>query len=141
MVEQVLYTHQVGGSKPSAPTNGAKMLKENLKRVEKGWGYELWINNDEKYCGKLLFFKAGKKCSLHYHKLKHETFYVQSGKFLCTFTNDPNDLGEKVILNAGDVKEIPQGLIHQMEALEDSVLVEFSTQHFDEDSHRLVKGD
>ena len=26
----------------------------------KGWGYELWIHNDEKYCGKLLFFEKGK---------------------------------------------------------------------------------
>jgi hypothetical protein len=28
-----------------------------------------------------------------------------------------------------------------MEALEDSELFEFSTQHFDSDSHRLIKGD
>jgi len=28
-----------------------------------------------------------------------------------------------------------------MEALEDSELFEFSTQHFDTDSYRLVKGD
>lgn len=26
----------------------------------KGWGYELWIHNDEEYCGKLLFFKEGR---------------------------------------------------------------------------------
>ena len=29
----------------------------------------------------------------------------------------------------------------QMEALEDTELFEFSTQHFDEDSHRIEKGD
>jgi len=28
-----------------------------------------------------------------------------------------------------------------MEALEDAELFEFSTQHFDSDSHRLVRGD
>jgi len=28
-----------------------------------------------------------------------------------------------------------------MIALEDSELFEFSTQHFDEDSHRIIKGD
>ena len=27
------------------------------KRVEKLWGYELWIHNDEEYCGKLLVFE------------------------------------------------------------------------------------
>jgi quercetin dioxygenase-like cupin family protein len=110
-----------------------------VKRVEKGWGYELWIHNDEKYCGKLLFFKAGKKCSLHYHKLKHETFYVQSGKLNCTFIEDTISYHET--LGPGDIKEIHPGLIHQMEAVEDTVMFEFSTQHFDEDSYRLKKGD
>ncbi len=27
------------------------------KRVEKLWGYELWIHNDEEYCGKRLVFE------------------------------------------------------------------------------------
>jgi mannose-6-phosphate isomerase-like protein (cupin superfamily) len=112
-----------------------------MLRVDKGWGHELWIHNDEKYCGKLLFFVKGKKCSLHYHKLKHETFYVQSGKLLCTFTEAEDAQVEKVILNAGDSKEVPPGLIHQMEALEDTIMFEFSTQHFEEDSYRIVKGD
>jgi len=110
-----------------------------MKRVEKGWGYELWIHNDEKYCGKLLFFKAGKKCSLHFHKLKHETFYVQSGKLKCTFID--GDEVERTTLSVGDTKEIYPGLIHQMEALEDTTMFEFSTQHFDEDSYRIEKGD
>ena len=56
-----------------------------MKKVEKGWGYELWIHNDEEYCGKLLYFKKGKKCSLHYHEKKKETFYLQDGKLECTF--------------------------------------------------------
>jgi quercetin dioxygenase-like cupin family protein len=110
-----------------------------MKKVEKGWGYELWIHNDEKYCGKLLFFNAGKKCSLHFHKLKHETFYLQSGKLKCTFID--GDAIEHVILSPGDVKEIYPGLIHQMEAVEDTIMFEFSTQHFDEDSYRIEKGD
>ena len=29
--------------------------------------------------GKLLFFKKGFRCSWHYHKVKDETFYLQSG--------------------------------------------------------------
>jgi hypothetical protein len=34
--------------------------------------------------------------------------------------------------------DIKPGLVHQMEALEDAELFEFSTQHFDSDSHRLT---
>ena len=56
-----------------------------MKIVQKGWGYEKWICNSEKYCGKLLFFNAGKKCSYHYHKIKDETFYVQSGELKMTY--------------------------------------------------------
>ena len=40
-----------------------------------------WIHNSEEYCGKLLFFNQGKRCSWHYHKLKDEVFYLQSGKY------------------------------------------------------------
>ena len=50
------------------------------EKHEKGWGYELWIVNNNLYCGKILHFDKGKKCSWHYHKIKQETFYVQKGK-------------------------------------------------------------
>ena len=41
------------------------------KIVPKAWGEEVWIHNDEEYCGKILrFFKAGNKFSLHYNILK-----------------------------------------------------------------------
>ena len=35
--------------------------------------------------------------------------------------------------------DVPLGLVHQMESLEDAVY-EFSTHHFGSDSHRLVRG-
>jgi quercetin dioxygenase-like cupin family protein len=44
-------------------------------------------------------------------------------------------------LNAGDSFHIYTGLKHQMIALEDCELFEFSTQHFEDDSYRIVKGD
>ncbi|HBY66694.1 MAG TPA: cupin domain-containing protein, partial [Flavobacteriaceae bacterium] len=42
--------------------------------VPKGWGFEKWIVNNEEYCGKLLYFVKGKRCSWHFHKLKDEVF-------------------------------------------------------------------
>ena len=108
----------------------------------KGWGYELWIHNDEKYCGKLLFFEKGKKCSYHYHKKKTETFYLQSGKMLVKYGNiDDMSVALEKLLTPGDVFEIPIGRRHQMIALEDSELFEFSTEHFEDDSFRIEKGD
>ena len=50
--------------------------------VSKGWGYELWIENNELYCGKHLHVLPTKWCSVHYHKNKKETFYVINGELL-----------------------------------------------------------
>lgn len=116
--------------------------KSSSKIVPKGWGHEIWIVNKQEYCGKLLFIKEGKQCSWHYHKVKDETFYLQSGKILLKFSeSDDRDSSEEVILSPGDSFYIPIGLRHQMFALEDSELFEFSTQHFDNDSNRVILGD
>ncbi len=113
-----------------------------MKFVKKGWGYEKWIVNKEEYCGKLLFFNKGKRCSWHYHKIKDEVFYLQSGKMIVKFSEEEEiEQAEEVLLEPGQNFYIYPGLKHQMIALEDSELYEFSTEHFDEDSYRVIKGD
>ena len=113
-----------------------------MKHVEKGWGYEKWIVNKAEYCGKLLFFNAGKKCSWHHHKIKDEVFYLQSGRMIVRYgESEKIEDAEEMMLMPGMNFYIYPGLIHQMEAIEDSELFEFSTQHFDSDSYRLEKGD
>ena len=57
------------------------MNNDDIKFVPKGWGYEKWICNTSEYCGKLLFFAKGKRCSWHYHLLKDETL-LKSPLFL-----------------------------------------------------------
>ena len=113
-----------------------------IKIVTKGCGHEKWIVNTEEYCGKLLFFEGGKRCSWHYHKLKDETFYLQSGRILL-FYGETDDLSKAntKILEPGDTFHIYRGLRHQMYAMEHSELFEFSTQHFDTDSYRIMVGD
>jgi len=114
----------------------------SIKIVSKGWGFEKWIVNNSEYCGKLLYFVKGGKCSFHYHVLKDETFYVQSGKIILKY-NDIDDLDDanEIILSQGDKFHVRRGLRHQMIALEDTELFEFSTQHFETDSIRVVPGD
>ncbi len=113
-----------------------------MKYVKKGWGHELWIVNKPEYCGKLLFLKQGKRCSWHYHKLKDEVFYLQSGKILVKYgITDNMEETEELVLEPGQNFHVYTGLRHQMIALEDSELFEFSTQHFDSDSYRLIRGD
>ena len=118
------------------------MSSSEIKIVPKGWCYEKWIVNTDEYCGKLLHFIKGKKCSWHYHKLKDETFYLQEGKLLVKYSDNDNlDEANEVILERGDKFHVYRGLRHQMFAMEDTDMFEFSTQHFDSDSHRIIKGD
>ena len=117
-------------------------MKIDIKHVPKGWGYEKWIINKPEYCGKLLYFEKGKQCSWHYHKVKDEVFYLQSGKLLVRHGDDEDiNKAKETILEPGDAFYVYTGLRHQMYAIEDSELFEFSTQHFDEDSYRITKGD
>ena len=118
------------------------MSSSEIKIVPKGWGYEKWIVNTEEYCGKLLHFIKGKRCSGPYHVLKDETFYLQEGKLHVLYSdNDDRGNAKDVILERGDKFHVYRGLRHQMLALEDTDMFEFSTQHFDEDSYRVIKGD
>ena len=120
-------------------------IAQKPERHPKGWGYEDWIVNSEKYCGKMLFFKQGKRCSAHYHKRKDETFYLESGALEVALADSPEAWHSgkriKILLCPGDTLYIWPRRIHQMIALKDSRLFEFSTQHFEEDSYRLERGD
>ena len=119
-----------------------RTVELEMNFVEKGWGWERWICNGPEYCGKLLFFNKGKRCSWHKHKLKDEVFYLQSGKMLVKYSeNDDIEKAKELVLEPGKNFHVYRGLRHQMIALEDSELFEFSTQHFDSDSHRIMKGD
>ena len=61
---------------------------KDIKHVSKGWGHEKWIVNFPEYCGKLLYFEKGKRCSWHFHKIKDEVFYLQSGKLIVKYGNE-----------------------------------------------------
>jgi len=126
-------------------------ISENLKTASprkpvhiepKGWGREIWIANNPLYCGKILEIRKGRRCSLHYHKLKTESFYLQKGRLKIRVKESvESDRLDEFEIAPGACVDVWPGLIHQMEALEDSELFEFSTQHFESDSYRLLKGD
>ena len=119
-----------------------RTISIEMKHVDKGWGWERWICNGPEYCGKLLFFNKDKRCSWHVHRLKDEVFYLQSGKLMVYYSNQSEiEKAKQTILNPGDNFHVYRGLRHQMVALEDSELFEFSTEHFDSDSNRIIKGD
>ena len=110
-------------------------------KIPKGWGHELEIVNNEKYCGKILVFKSGCKFSMHYHIIKQETWYVNKGSFRFSWIDTEEGSQHTQELNVGDVVTIPIGMPHQLYAYEDGEIFEISTQHFDSDSYRVWKGD
>lgn len=111
------------------------------KKVEKLWGHELWIYNDEEYCGKLLVFEeAYSKFSMHYHIIKKESWYVQEGQFKFDWIDTEDATLQTTILDIGDSVTIERGQPHQLTALKpNSIVFEVSTEHFNEDSYRIYK--
>ena len=103
--------------------------------VPKDWGHEEWIVNNAKYCGKKLVFNTGCRCSLHYHKIKEETFYVVSGKVYVELVDGNKKINR--VMEPGDTQHIVPGLWHRITALQPSEVMEFSTFHMDEDSYRI----
>ena len=72
-----------------------KMVPFNLKKVEKDWGHEIWLAsyyNDSKYALKEIMIRKSFQSSIQFHEFKHETTYVQSGKGLLHYNEDPIDV-------------------------------------------------
>jgi quercetin dioxygenase-like cupin family protein len=103
------------------------------KFVEKAWGSELWIENNELYCGKILTLKKGFFCSVHYHKLKDESFFILKGKVKMEL------FGETKIMKEGDTVRLKPNTVHRFTGLEDSKIIEISTKHIDSDSYRITE--
>jgi len=65
-----------------------------IKVVPKGWGHEKIIVNNDHYCGKLLYIIKGRQTSLHYHSIKQETFFVESGKVMVYYSDEVDKVRE-----------------------------------------------
>ena len=111
------------------------------ERHEKAWGHELWIINNELYCGKLLVFKKDKQFSMHFHLLKDEAWYISKGRFLYKYIDTETATEKEMTVEEGDCIHLMPGQPHQMLALtEGATIFEVSTQHFDSDSYRVLPG-
>jgi len=112
--------------------------------VEKLWGSETWLENDENYCAKLLFLTEGFQSSLHFHKEKIETFICVAGKvrleILPYYNSHPDqaDVIQKRYLQPYQSATLRPYQPHRFTALTPTaVIVETSTFHSDEDVVRL----
>lgn len=120
---------------------------ENI--VTKVWGYELWIENNELYCGKHLHVLPTKWCSVHYHKNKKETFYIINGELKLEYSIDLNLSFWKCgivkptrILKKGDSFTLEPMIAHRFTSNTSYPcdFIEISTHHEDSDSYRIIQG-
>ncbi len=118
-----------------------KPIKLTPIKKEKKWGYEIWMVNNNKYCGKILHFNSNAKFSMHYHLIKDETWFINDGEFIFRWIDTTNANIIEEILKKGDCINIPIGLPHQLETINGGEIIETSTEHFEEDSYRIIKGD
>lgn len=118
-----------------------KQLRSARHNETKTWGSEDWVVNKPEYCGKVLYINPGMRGSLHYHLKKDETFLLMNGVVHIAM-RDRRGVDSLIALFPGDSLHIPAGQMHQIinPMKIEAVLVEFSTQHFEDDSYRVEVG-
>lgn len=120
--------------------------------TEKVWGSETLIANRD-FCGKVMTLRKGMRCSLHYHRVKDETFLVTRGLVMVELGvpdhavaeevlwrrhgGDPAYHTKVVILRPGESIDVPPHTLHRFTGHEDSEFIEFSTHDDPADSIRL----
>jgi mannose-6-phosphate isomerase len=105
--------------------------RELPRRVDKPWGHELWFAHTDRYAGKLLHVEAGQRLSTQYHHAKEETSYLLSGRLLLSQGEDVGSLSVAEVEPGAVWHNDPQ-VVHTIEAIEDSVVVEVSTPELDD---------
>jgi mannose-6-phosphate isomerase len=102
------------------------------RKVEKPWGYELVWAESEHYVGKILFVKAGESLSLQFHRVKDESWLVQEGRAKLELGSAGNAVLKEEVIAAGATFRFRPGTVHRITALEDTTIVEVSTNHLDD---------
>ena len=110
-----------------------------LKSVDKYWGNMQTLFENDQYTVKRIFMRKDTQSSMEYHVNKQESYYIESG-CLKIGTRIGRAKNTSLILDKGDVFHIPVGFMHMRIALEDTVIIEFSTLDDDGDSHIVEDG-
>ncbi len=93
-----------------------------LKRFYEIGETEFIIVNDKdnNYCGKFMFVFKGQTCPAHYHKNKHETFFIVKGKVRMIINE------KEKVFEQGDILSMDRKCSHSFTGLTDALLLEIS---------------
>ena len=111
--------------------NKSHRLDISSYRVEKPWGYELWLELNEHYAYKLIHMKAGNRSSLQWHEKKVETNYVIEGEAKVLLENEDGTI-ESRIYKPGQGWCVPLKTKHRVIAITDYTALECSTAHLND---------
>jgi mannose-6-phosphate isomerase len=111
---------------------GADRWRVDSRRVEKPWGWELIWAETDLYVGKILFVRAGHSLSLQFHKVKDESWYVESGRAELELADVGAAVLNTEVIGAGGCFRFRPGTQHRVTALEDTTIFEVSTPHLDD---------
>lgn len=112
-------------------------------KVDKGWGYEIIWASNEQYCGKIMCFtRKGAKFSMHFHKNKDESWFVNEGTFRLRWLDTQTATLLEKDLKVGDTWRNTPLTPHQLECLSDfGSVTEVSTADDPNDNYRIIRGD
>lgn len=111
---------------------GVERFAVEPRRVEKPWGHEvIWALTD-KYCGKLLFVRAGEALSLQFHSVKDECWLVHEGLAELELARAGEAVTAREIVGPGAAFRFEPGTVHRVRALEDTTIFEVSTPDLDD---------
>jgi mannose-6-phosphate isomerase-like protein (cupin superfamily) len=90
----------------------------------------------------MVFEKLGAKFSMHFHREKDESWFVNSGRFLLRWIDTQTAELHEQELKAGDTWRNPPLQPHQLVCMErGSSITEVSTADSVEDNYRVFPGD
>ena len=102
-----------------------------IRRVEKPWGFEIWWAHTDQYAGKLLHVEQGRRLSLQYHQHKDESSYLLTGRVRLSKGPGIDELATTLV-HPGDCWRTRPGEVHTVEALDPSEILEASTPQLDD---------
>ena len=122
-------------------TSGQESIYEPEQAVEKAWGCECIIYNDN-HCVKIMTLMPKAKCSVHWHANKEETFTLLEGVLLITLSIDGEEKSvrlDKKYESLTILRNVPHTFTTPDEQESLTVFMESSTPDEPLDSYRFTK--
>lgn len=131
----------MGGVKGKFTEDYSLVKLNEVKKVQKPWGHELWYNGEAKHFAlKKIFLKSQNRVSLQYHEKKRETLFFYNGKMNFHYYEEKfyhkdevniNRMKQKTLCSKAVIDIAPM-TVHRMEAISNVTIFEISTPELDD---------